>query len=55
MEIILTRRGMLESYSKRIGLILYSVGYVVFEFYFETKMTQGIKGTPVRGVQIIES
>jgi hypothetical protein len=46
MENILTGWRLSESYSERIGIILYHAGFVVSEFYLETKVTYDMKGTP---------
>jgi hypothetical protein len=40
---------------QRIGIILYPAGFVVSEFYLETKATHDIKGIPLKGLRIFES
>jgi hypothetical protein len=55
MENILTGKWLSESYSERIGFILYRARFIVSGFYLETKVTYGVKGNTLWGVQIIES
>jgi hypothetical protein len=52
MEIILTGKWITESYSERIGIVLYYVGFGVSEFYLEIKVTQGINTYPLGGPKV---
>lgn len=61
MEIILTRKRIVEYYSERIGIVLYRAGFRagfgVSDFFLEIKVINGINTHPLRGprYQIIAS